>query len=237
MPGWHAARAFLEARPASVERVLLVREAPEALVALAREAGVSIEQVETGVLDRLAGGVPHQGIVALGRAPEPVPLAELSPERDRVVLALDGLTDPRNVGATIRTAEAAGAGAVVLPRDRAPGLSPALVKAAAGAVEWLPLVRVVNLARSLADLGERGWWLVGLDGEGDLGIHDPRAIPGLPCVLVAGSEGSGIRHLTRQLCHRVVRIPMAGRVESLNASVAAAIGLFEIRRRIDASLV
>lgn len=217
--------------------MLLAREAPEAFAALARGQGVSIEHVEPVVLDRLAGGVPHQGIVAVGQEPGPVPLADLLPERDRLVLALDGLTDPRNVGATIRTAEAAGAGAVLLPRDRVPGLPPALVKAAAGAVEWLPLVRVTNLARALVDLGERGWWLVGLDGDGELEIYDSGAIPGLPCVLVAGSEGAGLRHLTRQLCHRVVRIPMAGRVESLNASVAAAIGLFEIRRRIDAALI
>lgn len=151
------------------------------------------------------------------------------------MLALDELTDPRNVGAILRTAEAAGAAGVLLTRDRMPGLPPALVKSAAGAVEWLPLVRVTNLARALEALRDRGYWIVGLDGAAERSVHDPDGFPGLPCVLVAGAEGSGLRHLTREYCHRLLRIPMVGRVESLNASVAAAVGLYELRRLADAS--
>lgn len=169
--------------------------------------------------------------MAIGNPPETVSIGSLDPTRHRIVLALDGLTDPRNVGAIIRTAEAVGASALVMARDRAPGWSPALVKAAAGAVEWLPIARVTNLVRSLVGLAQLGYWLVGLDGEVEWDLFDPAAVPGLPCVLVAGAEGTGLRELTRKTCHRLVRIPMAGRVESLNASVAVAIALFELRRR------
>src|SRR5690606_3312684 len=126
--------------------------------------------------------------------------------------------------------EAAGAGGVLLARDRAPHLSPALVKAAAGAVEWLRLVRVVNVARAVDALRDAGYWTIGLAGEAEVDLFSPGAVPGLPVALVVGSEGEGIRPLVRRSCHRLVRIPMRGRVESLNVSVAAAVALFEIRR-------
>ncbi|MFM8412482.1 MAG: 23S rRNA (guanosine(2251)-2'-O)-methyltransferase RlmB [Alphaproteobacteria bacterium] len=235
VPGWHATRAFVEARPAAVRRVLLSKEAPEDVARAVRAEGIPVEQAEAAMLDRLAGGVVTQGVVALGVPPDPVDLRTLDPTRDRLVLALDGITDPRNVGAIVRSAEAAGVSALVMPRDRSPGWTPALVKAAAGATEWLPIARVTNLARSLSDLSRAGYWILGLDGDGEADLFDPAAIPGPPCVLVAGSEGSGLRELTRRGCHRVVRIPMKGRVESLNASVAVAIALFELRRREAAS--
>jgi len=231
VPGWHATRAFLESRPGDVHRVLLAREAPPDLRREIAAAGVATESCEGATLDRIAAGVVHQGVVALGRPPEPVEVRRLVPARDRIVLALDGVTDPRNVGAMIRTAEAAGVAALVIPRDRAPGWSPALVKAAAGATEWLRIARVTNLARTLQELSEAGYWIIGLDGGGEADLFDPAAIPGLPCVLVAGAEGTGLRELTRRGCHRIVRIPMTGRVESLNASVAVAVALFELRRR------
>ncbi len=231
MPGWHATRAFLEARPGAVQRVLLAREAPQDVERALAESRVPVERCDASVLDRHAAGVVHQGVVAIGAPPETVSIGSLDPTRHRIVLALDGLTDPRNVGAIIRTAEAVGASALVMARDRAPGWSPALVKAAAGAVEWLPIARVTNLVRSLVGLAQLGYWLVGLDGEVEWDLFDPAAVPGLPCVLVAGAEGTGLRELTRKTCHRLVRIPMAGRVESLNASVAVAIALFELRRR------
>jgi 23S rRNA (guanosine2251-2'-O)-methyltransferase len=228
--GTHAALAFLRARPGAVRRVLLGREASPAVEEAVRATGVRPEQTEGAELDRIAGGIPHQGLVAMGEAPPGLPASGLSADDVPLVLVLDGLTDPRNVGAVIRTAAAAGVGAVVMPRDRAPGLSPALVKAAAGAVEWVPIVRVVNLARSLNDLAAAGYWLVGLDGDSDTSLYDPKALPGLPCALVAGAEGAGLRQLTRRVCHRLVRIPMAGAVESLNVSVAVAVALFELRR-------
>jgi len=119
---------------------------------------------------------------------------------------------------------------VVLARDRAPQLSPALVKAAAGAVEYLELVRVVNIARALEDLQAGGYWTIGLAGEAATSLYDEGAIPGLPAALVVGSEGAGMRPLVRRACHRLVRIPMLGRTSSLNVSAAAAVALFELRR-------
>ncbi len=214
-----------------MQQVLLAKGAPADVEGALRATRIRVEPTEVATLDRLAGGVVHQGVVALGAPPQPAEIRSLDPARDRIVLALDGVTDPRNVGAIIRTAEAAGVSALVVPRDRAPGWSPALVKAAAGATEWLPIARVTNLSRALSDLSQAGYWILGLDGSGEGDLFDPASIPGPPCVLVAGAEGTGLRELTRRGCHRIVRIPMTGRVESLNASVAVAIALFELRRR------
>jgi 23S rRNA (guanosine2251-2'-O)-methyltransferase len=229
-PGLHAALAFVESRPGDVDRVLLARDAGDDLARRITSAGVTIERVDRGALDRAAAGIPHQGIVALGRPPSGTPLDDLLHRRPDLVLVLDEVTDPRNVGALLRSAEAAGAGAAVLARDRAPQLSPSLVKAAAGAVEWLDLVRVVNLARALEALRDAGYWTIGLAGEAETSLFDPGAIPGVPAALVVGAEGSGLRPLVRRACHRLVRIPMCGRTPSLNVSVAAAVALFEVRR-------
>lgn len=175
--------------------------------------------------------------MALGRAPRPWTLEDLVAAPPDVVLVLDEVTDPRNVGAILRSAEAAGAGAVVLSRDRAPQLTPALVKAAAGAVELVPLVRVVNIARTLEGLQEAGYWTLGLAGEAESSLWDRDAVPGFPVALVLGSEGEGMRSLVRRGCHRLLRIPMQGRTASLNVSVAAAVALFEIRRQATDRLV
>lgn len=225
--GQHAVAAFVAARPADVDRVLVTREADGAV---ARGAGVRVELVGREVLERAAQGIPHQGVVALGRPPRPWTFEDLAAAKPDLVLVLDEVTDPRNVGAILRSAEAAGVGAVVLSRDRAPQLTPALVKAAAGAVEWLPLVRVVNIARTLEGLQEHGYWTIGLAGEATAELYAPDAVPGLPAALVLGSEGEGMRPLVRRHCHRLLRIPMQGRTASLNVSVAAAVALFELRR-------
>lgn len=235
--GLHAVRAFVAARPDAVERVLASREVDEASLCQITAAGISPEHVDRGVLERFAQGVPHQGIVAVGRPPRPTSIEELVRQAPEIVLVLDEVTDPRNVGALLRSAEAAGAGAVVIARDRAPQLSPALVKAAAGAVEWLPLVRIVNVARTLETLQQAGYWTVGLAGEADASLYDPGAIPGLPVALVVGAEGGGMRPLVRRWCHRLVSIPMLGRTSSLNVSVAAAVALFEVRRAATDRLV
>lgn len=228
--GRHAALAFLEARPGAVARLLLAAEARDDMAKRAAAVGVAVERCPPGLLDRFAAGVAHQGIVALGEPPPELPLTTIEPTPRTLLIALDSLTDPRNVGAILRTAEAAGALAVLLARDRAPRLSPALVKAAAGAVERLPVVRVTNLARALVGLRASGFWVIGLDPGAECDLFDPDVLPGLPCVLVLGAEGEGIRPLVRRACHRLLRIPMAGRVQSLNASVAAGVALFEIRR-------
>ena len=230
--GAHAARAFIVARPEQVERLLLERHASQELEALAAARGVAIEHGDPGVLGRVAQGIVHQGIVAVGRPPAERPFDALVADRPDLIVALDGVTDPRNAGAIFRSAEAAGAGAILVGRDRAPGLSPALVKAAAGAVEWLPVARVTNLARALEGLSEAGYWLVGLAGDADRDLYDGSATPGFPLVLIVGSEGTGLRPIVRRACHRLLRIPMRGRTESLNVSVAAAVAIFELRRAL-----
>jgi 23S rRNA (guanosine2251-2'-O)-methyltransferase len=232
--GQHAASAFVAARPEEVDRVLIAREAAEAIPHGAR---VRVEHVTREVLDRVAQGIPHQGIVALGRAPRSLTLEEMLEAAPDLVLVLDEVTDPRNVGAILRSAESAGTGAVVLARDRAPQLVSSLVKAAAGAVEWVRLVRVVNVARTLEALQEAGYWTLGLAGEAEASLYDAGAVPGWPVALVVGSEGEGMRSLVRRRCHRLLRIPMHGRTSSLNASVAAAVALFEIRRQATDRLV
>lgn len=226
--GRHAVEAFLAARPDDVERVLVSGDIGDVVPHGAR---VRIEHVSRDVIERLAQGLPHQGVVALGRHPAAWTLEDLVEALPQLVLVLDEVTDPRNVGAILRSAEAAGVGAVVLARDRAPQLTPTLVKASAGAVEWVPLVRVVNIARTLEALQKGGYWTIGLAGEADASLYEPGAVPGFPVALVVGSEGEGMRPLVRRSCHRILRIPMQGRTASLNVSIAAAVALFEIRRQ------
>jgi len=233
-PGRHAALAFLAARPSAVRRLLVAGDVDEDVGRAARSIGLVSERVDRRDLDVLAGGVPHQGIAAVGEAPPGVALADVVRARQPLVLALDGLTDPRNVGAIFRSASAAGVQTVLLARDRAPALSPSLVKAAAGAVEWVDVARVTNLARALGELADAGYWVLGLDGDGETDLYDPAALPGAPVVLVAGSEGKGLRRLTQRVCHLLLRIPMDGPLESLNVSVAVALALFELRRRLPA---
>jgi 23S rRNA (guanosine2251-2'-O)-methyltransferase len=142
---------------------------------------------------------------------------------------LDGVTDPHNLGACLRSADAAGVAAVIVPRDRAAGLTPVVRKVAAGAAESVPLVAVVNLARTLRELKERGLWLVGTADDASSTLYDVDLTG--PTVLVLGSEGEGMRRLTREACDQLVSIPMAGAVESLNVSVATGIALFEAVRQ------
>lgn len=228
--GWHPVSAFLEARPEDVEVVLATPEARAEAEVLARAAGLRVETSDAKSIGALAAGATHQGVAALGRPPAFLDLEDLLADGPELLVVLDGLTDPRNIGAILRTAEATGAAGVVFAKDRAPGLTPALVKAAAGAVEWLPLVRVTNLARALGALRSAGIWVLGLDGEAEAHLGDSAAIPGLPAALVLGAEGEGLRPLIRRSCDRLLRIEMEGRTESLNVSVAAGIGLWALSR-------
>ncbi len=210
------------------------RPAIAELVALAAAAAVPVEEVEVEELGRLAGpGVPHQGVVlAAGPLPE-VSLAALAGRGDppRTLVALDGVEDPQNLGAIARVAEAAGATGLLVTRRRAPPLGPTVARASAGAIEWLPVARVVNLSRALEELKGLGFWVFGAspDAADDLFRLDSRVLRG-DRVLVLGAEGRGIRTgIDRVVDHRV-RIPMAGRVGSLNVSAAAAVVLFELAR-------
>jgi 23S rRNA (guanosine2251-2'-O)-methyltransferase len=239
----HAVRALLERRPAAVRRVVVQagrddRRAHE-LVELARSKGVAVETRPVAELDALAAGGVHQGVVA--RVAPATPLAEeellvrlADGARPPLVLVLDGVQDPHNLGACLRTADAAGADAVVVPRDRAVGLTPVVRKVAAGAAESVAFSQVTNLARFLRALKEQGLWVVGTDGEAEQ-LHTAADLKG-PLALVLGAEGAGMRRLTREHCDLVVRLPMLGAVQSLNVSVAAGIVLYEaLRQRAAAS--
>jgi 23S rRNA (guanosine2251-2'-O)-methyltransferase len=236
--GMHAVRALLERRAAAVRRVVVQagrsdRRAQE-LADYARSQGVLVEMRPAAELDSLAAGGVHQGVVA--RVTPAAPLAEEdllmrlgSGKRAPLVLVLDGVQDPHNLGACLRTADGAGADAVVVPRDRAVGLTPVVRKVAAGAAETVALSQVTNLARFLRALKEQGLWVVGTDGEAET-LHYAADLKG-PLALVFGAEGSGMRRLTREHCDLVVRLPMQGAVESLNVSVAAGVVLYEALRQ------
>ncbi len=200
----------------------------------ARELGVKPHARDRAALDRMTGGARRQGVVARYHAPAALPessLAELADKagREALFLVLDGVTDPHNFGACLRSAEAAGVTAVVVPKDRAVGVTPTVRRASAGAADRVPIVAATNLARTLKTLKDAGVWLVGLVGETEPSIH-AIDLTG-PIALVLGSEGEGLRRLTREACDFLARIPMRGQIESLNVSVATGIVLFEALRQ------
>ncbi len=235
--GIHVAAALLRHKPERIGEIWFRAGTHNArLHALSRQAadaGVRCRELDQAGLDRLLPGVRHQGVV-VSFAPD-----NLHDEADLEALAaaaamplvvvLDGVTDPHNLGACLRTAEAAGATAVVIPRDRAADLTPAARRAAAGAAELLPLVRVVNLARVLRQMKRLGLWLAGTAGEAPQTIYEHDL--NRPLAVVLGAEEHGLRRLTAELCDFRMRIPLTGRVDSLNVSVAAGVVLFEVRRQ------
>jgi len=235
--GFHAVLARLRADPRSVVEIFLDETRKDArgkdLAVLAERSGVRLMRVPTKRLDGFSGGGRHQGVVAR------VEVKSLSHSVDEIVenvakpllLVLDGVTDPHNLGACLRVANAAGAHAVIAPKDRAAGISPAVSKVASGAAEITPYFMVTNLARTLADLKDRNIWIVGSDSSASESLFSVKDLPN-SIAWVMGAEGAGMRRLTRESCDLLVRIPMGGAVESLNASVAAGICLFEsVRRR------
>ena len=236
--GRHASQAALEAgRP--IHRIWCtsdLRSAPRFLQLLreAKSSGVLVEEVTWARLGQLTGGAVHQGIVLQTAAAETLDLQSLIEGcaglgESPLLLALDGLTDPHNLGAIIRSAEALGAHGVVLPQRRSAGLTGSVAKVAAGALEHLPVARVVNLNRSLEALKQAGYRVIGLAEEGDITLPDVD-LDG-PLVIVTGSEKQGISLLTRRHCDQLVRVPLRGVTPSLNASVATAMCLYEVARR------
>jgi 23S rRNA (guanosine2251-2'-O)-methyltransferase len=240
--GLHAIDALLARAP---ERLLELWMAPRDdarardLRERATAAGVRIQAASTESLAKLVGAVAHQGAVAAVRPLKPWDEHDLIENLTQIsgdpsggaplLLVLDGVTDPHNLGACLRTANAAGVHAVIIPKDRSAGVDGVVRKVAAGAAEFVPVAAVTNLARALDLLKERGIWVVGTDGEAAQTLY--HADLKRPLGLVVGAEGSGMRRLTRERCDFVVRIPMAGQVESLNVSVAAGVALFEARRQ------
>jgi 23S rRNA (guanosine2251-2'-O)-methyltransferase len=211
-----------------VSRLQLQRGGPrtQELLGVARSRGITPEVVERAVLDRLAGTPHHQGAAALTRSFPHVGIEELLAGDSASVLVLDGVQDPRNLGAILRTARASGVGGVVLPRDRSVGVTPAVVSASAGLVFGLRIARVTNLVRAMEALREAGLWTVGLaprDGTPLYAFAPPPRI-----ALVAGGEGDGLRALVRRTCDFTISLPMAAGVESLNVGVAVAVALYEL---------
>jgi 23S rRNA (guanosine2251-2'-O)-methyltransferase len=234
--GFHAVLARLRADPQSVLEIFLDETRQDArvrdLVAVAERAGVRLMRVPTKRLDGFYGGGRHQGVVARVQVKSAgASLDEiLEPVETPLLLVLDGVTDPHNLGACLRVANAAGAHAVVAPKDRSAGITPAVSKVASGAAESTPYVMVTNLARTLEELKERNIWVVGADERAEQTLYQADLPAAIAWVL--GAEGEGMRRLTRESCDMLVRIPMGGEVESLNVSVSAGICLFEsVRRR------
>jgi 23S rRNA (guanosine2251-2'-O)-methyltransferase len=239
--GMHAVRVMLERH---ADRVLTVRLAEQrddprarAIEELARRHQRPVQRVDAHSLRQQLGDVAHQGVAAeitpLPAWSEDELLAALQVARAPSLLALDGVQDPHNLGACLRTADACGALAVIVPRDRAAQLTPTVRKVAAGAAETTPVVTVTNLVRTLKLLKDAGLWIVGADAEAPKPARDVD-LRG-PIVLVLGAEGTGLRHLTRQNCDFLVSLPQRGAVESLNVSVAAAMLLYEALRQRDAT--
>ncbi len=235
--GLHAVSAALRHQPESVQELWFDQTRRDrALVQirlLAAELSIVAHEVSRRELDQQVPNARHQGVVARAAASRKVSETNLEQLLDGVgqplLLVLDGVQDPHNLGACLRTADAAGAHAVIAPADRAVGLTATARKVASGAAESVPFVQVTNLARTLEHLKKRGMWFAGLAGEGAQSLYDLDC--NVPLGLVLGAEGGGLRRLTRERCDWLVRIPMAGQVESLNVSVAAGVALFEAVRQ------
>ena len=214
-----------------IERLLVAKGAGgprlQELIDLARRANVPVRFEPRSALDRLAGSTAHQGVIAMGAALEYADIEQVA--RAELLVVLDGVEDPHNLGAVIRTAHAAGAGGIIIPERRAASLTDVAAKAAAGALEYLPVTRVTNINRALEDLKERGYWIYGLDERGTESYD--RVEYALPTAIVLGGEGKGLHEQVKKHCDALVRIPLAGKISSLNVSVAAGIVLFEWKRR------
>ena len=235
--GVHAVRVMLERHPERVHGVRIAQQRDDprvrAIDELARRHHRPVQRVEVRALQQLLGDVAHQGVAAditpLPPWSEDELLAALQNVSAPLLLALDGVQDPHNLGACLRSADACGALAVIVPRDRAAQVTPTVRKVAVGAAETTPVVAVTNLVRTLRLLKQAGLWVIGADAAGDRSAHQADLLG--PVVLVLGAEGTGLRHLTRQTCDFLVRLPQLGAVESLNVSVAAGMLLYEAVRQ------
>jgi 23S rRNA (guanosine2251-2'-O)-methyltransferase len=234
--GFHAITSRLRQRPETIREIYIDVERNDArakdLRRIAGGANVRVIPVDTKRLDGMAGNARHQGVVAQA---EPLKMAQFVEDvlegldEPPLLLILDGVQDPHNLGASLRVADGAGAHAVIAPKDRSVGLTAAAIKVASGAAESVPYIVVTNLARTMRDLKDRGVWLMGADDSAPQSIYQAKLEGSLGLVL--GAEGEGLRRLTKDSCDGLVSIPMHGSVESLNVSVASGICLYEVRRR------
>jgi 23S rRNA (guanosine2251-2'-O)-methyltransferase len=234
--GIHAVEEALSARQRGFDYVAVASGRGDARIRrieqLCRAAGVPVRTMPRDQLSRLARVANHQGVVAVTAEKQYDDVEDLLARKRgqyAFVLLLDGIEDPHNLGAIIRTAEGAGADGVILPERRAAGVTATVVKASAGASEYLPIARVTNAARALEDLKQRNLWTIGLDERGDK-LYDQLDYK-MDCALVLGAEGHGLHEQIRKKCDFLVKIPMLGKVPSLNVSVAAAVVMYEIARQ------
>lgn len=240
--GIHSVTAALESEPDRILDLMIAKgrsdERINDMVNLAREHGVSVQFVHRKTLDEKSEGEQHQGVIARAKPARVLNEADLDKilddiislkTRDAFFLVLDGVTDPHNLGACLRNADAAGVQAVIVPKDNAVGLTPVVRKVAVGAAESVPLIQVTNLSRTLKHIQGKGVWVIGTAGEAEQIIYDCK-LEG-PIALVMGAEDKGMRRLTRETCDELVKLPMSGSVSSLNVSVASGICLFEIVRQ------
>ncbi len=235
--GIHAMQSVLEKEPERVMEVLVLKgrndERLTTIVNQARRHGISVQFCQRKALDDKVGGEQHQGVVARAKPARVLDEADLdkilASEAQPLILVLDGVTDPHNLGACLRTADGAGVHAVVVPKDKSASLNGTVRKVACGAAEVVPLIQITNLARTLKHLQDKGLWIVGTAGETDKTLYDVD-LKG-PTALVMGAEGKGMRRLTKETCDVLVKLPMAGSVTSLNVSVATGVCLYEIVRQ------
>lgn len=226
---------MMRGSPAGIERMFVAdgSQGMGSLVAEARGLGIAIETIARSMLDAMVGTGNHQGVAVRTKPFAFMPFEDLICEKPTLLVLLDGVLDPQNLGAIIRSAEVLGAGGVVIPKDRSATVTPASMRASSGATAHLPIAQVVNLVRSIDELKANGYWVVGLDSAGSSRFQD---LPALDRVaLIVGGEGLGMRPLVTRACDFVVGIPVRGRVGSLNAAAAAAIALHELSNRLSAA--
>ncbi|MGB0938425.1 MAG: 23S rRNA (guanosine(2251)-2'-O)-methyltransferase RlmB [Colwellia sp.] len=239
--GIHAVNALIDSAPERFIEIWLLKgredERLMPIINMARKLGISAQMVQRKVLDEKSEGEQHQGVVARVKQGKVFTENDLDDIVNKAnaqgippfLLILDGVTDPHNLGACLRNADASGVQAIIVPKDNAARITPTVRKVAVGAVESVPLVQVTNLSRTMKQLQELGVWIIGTAGETDTCLYDVK-LSG-PMALVMGAEGKGMRRLTRENCDQLVKLPMAGKVSSLNVSVATGICLFEIVRQ------
>lgn len=230
--GLNPVREVVATSPGMIATLYVARglRAAEPLIEDARRRGIAVETVESSALDRMSAGGNHQGVAARTKRFEFRVIEDVIEAGPSLVVVLDGITDPQNVGAIIRSTEVLGGGALILPKDRSAAVSPAVLRASSGAAVHLPVAQVVNITRGLEQLKAAGYWIVGLDAAGTSGFQQ------LPTserfVIVIGGEGKGIRPLVAKACDFMAAIPVRGRVASLNAAAAAAIGIHELAKKV-----
>ena len=241
--GFHSVEAILAKEPERFLEIYALKGREDKrlnpVIDQARKFGISVQFMQRKALDNKANGEQHEGIIANVKAARMYNEKDLDEiiarEETPFLLVLDGITDPHNLGACLRSADAAGVHAIIVPKDKSAKLNGTARKVACGAAETVPLVQVTNLARTLREIKDAGVWVVGTAGETDTELFDANLTG--PMAVVMGAEGDGMRRLTREHCDLLVKIPMAGSVSSLNVSVATGICLFEVLRQRNATQI